>query len=115
MTPHSPLPWRVGPYEGHASDATGRLVAACRGNQNNYDPDVHDMNDANARFIVRACNNHADLLAALKAIIAAHQKSDACSHGEEPDYCDACDFEYAKRLGRAVLASYAVVSKAEQP
>jgi hypothetical protein len=65
---HTPLPWHIGPYPGHISAEDRRLVASCRGHQDNRDDTAMDTNDANAEFIVRAVNAHGDMLAALKGI-----------------------------------------------
>ena len=61
MSKHTPTPWTVAKHERGLVRAQGRTIVVVRetGNQ-----DI----DANAEFIVRACNAHEDLLAALKEI-----------------------------------------------
>jgi hypothetical protein len=58
---HTLLPWY----------ATGRHVQSAAINEDNYvckaDGDSDEQEDANAAFIVLACNNHDSLLAALDA------------------------------------------------
>jgi hypothetical protein len=57
---HSPLPWHVGPH--YKSDVMSRegIVAEARM--------LTPQGIANAEFIVRACNAHDELVAALKAL-----------------------------------------------
>jgi hypothetical protein len=49
-TPQSELPWKVD--KDHIEDSQGRYVAIC----------------VNAAFIVKACNNHENLIGTLKSI-----------------------------------------------
>jgi hypothetical protein len=102
---HSPLPWSVGvANSGDQIDdgapgiesADGWTVcdvwpSAC--------PDCDSLRFAiaNAEFIVRAVNSHADLLAALKAIVAA-------------DEVKSLD-----RIVAAIPAARAAIAKAEGP
>lgn len=62
MSNHSELPWQSSASDGIVRDCNGNFVAAAC---------VTETGDwrANAEFIVRACNSHADLLAACKAAI----------------------------------------------
>lgn len=80
MAEHSPLPWRVAPYEGHVSAENGRLIAGCRGYESNVDARVDYENDANARYIVTAANNHQRLVDALKAARPCVAVSAEASH-----------------------------------
>lgn len=67
MTKHSPLPFKIGPLDTREirdeSDADIAMTL-----DTYVGPDV---SDANAHFIVRACNNHYRLLEACKALIHA--------------------------------------------
>jgi len=61
---HSPLPWHVGPfYKSDIESQSGR-IAECVSLKT-------PRAEANAEFIVRACNSHHELLAALKLACAA--------------------------------------------
>ena len=70
MADHSPLPWQVGPYEGHVSTEHGRLVAGCQGYSDNTNPNVRDENNANAALIVHRVNTYNTLLALVNAVLA---------------------------------------------
>ena len=62
VTPHSPLPWRI---EVHPDNDVTYIRPAGDGDfWVDAMPMYHD--GRNAEFIVRACNTHGDLLAALK-------------------------------------------------
>ena len=61
MTEHTALPLRIVPTESgihHILDAKGNTLASV-------------MGEANARFIVTACNCHAEMLEALKKLVNA--------------------------------------------
>ena len=63
---HTPLPWKLDLGLG-APEIVGnsRRIARVL-----YDPGSEDNEvDYNARFIVRACNSHADLLEALEIVL----------------------------------------------
>lgn len=70
---HSPLPWRV----DTPNDPDGDRVYGIANRdwivadiyQCDDTPLAEDVAEANAEFIVRACNSHADLLAALKIAV----------------------------------------------
>ena len=73
-TQHTPVPWSIGglssnPGEGHVieSDSADRTIAwtansYCTSNDEEY---ISQEDEANAEFIVRACNSHYDLLETL--------------------------------------------------
>ena len=78
MDTHTPTPWAIGNdgtlrnLEGHVFSGA-RLVANCHGHQDGKEL-TRKENEANARFIVIACNAHADLLAALEDVTELIQK-----------------------------------------
>lgn len=114
MSDISPLPWTVGPFEGHVSTTDGRLVAGCRG----FSTTVHlrsmAENDANARFIVKAANHHDALVSALKEIVGSYRLPDGCVHGHEPDYCDACRFQVEKQTSDSIRQAMALLAAVER-
>lgn len=59
---HTELPWRVHPYMSLRVVDQNDITIAGTGT----DSAIRDQWEANARFIVRACNAHTDLLAALE-------------------------------------------------
>ena len=70
-TPHTPTPWRIGRFEGHVIASDDRLVAGCQGY---HSVDSRDVNNANAAFIVEACNAYDRLLAEHRAMETALRK-----------------------------------------
>ena len=70
MTEHTPGPWS---FDGHGINASGERIAKMAQAPYNYDtgqPVRNEIFEANARFIVTACNCHADLLEACKLTAA---------------------------------------------
>jgi len=59
---HTALPWEEHDY--YVSDKDGNTIALT----DNGDPEKFEIHQANAEFIVRACNSHYDLLEALKTL-----------------------------------------------
>lgn len=60
---HTPLPWLQGkPYVEEIHSLRKRTVAITNANDRRFEPE----DEANAEFIVRACNSHYDLLEALR-------------------------------------------------
>ena len=56
---HTPTPWRIDPEIGnYVITDNGKGIAACPA----------PLSDDNAAFIVRACNSHAALVAALEQV-----------------------------------------------
>lgn len=74
MTAHTPTPWVRDPRSGrttmvYSDDATGSAIADCAPSM------VHRSQaecEANAAFIVRACNAHDELVEALSALLSLH-------------------------------------------
>jgi hypothetical protein len=64
LAEYSPIPWRIGPINyADVYDADGEIVALC--------PKGYETTATNAEFIVRACNSHDELLAALTGLMNA--------------------------------------------
>ncbi len=70
-TTHTPLPWRTVSYSGN--DGRGVEIHTCGDTLTypvariiDHDPDI-EMLEADAAFIVLACNSHYELLAALES------------------------------------------------
>ena len=59
-TNHTPLPWAYG---------NGAVWADCNGEGNSPKEVASYVEEADGEFIVRACNNHEELLAALDSMI----------------------------------------------
>jgi len=75
---HTPGPWRIlaqSPYRGGAEICAGDSTVAVMYREVGYDDwqDVEPLPqaEANAAFIVRACNAHEELVKALKASLLA--------------------------------------------
>lgn len=66
MAEHSKTPWRLGKNGGDDTVFAGnRVVAMC-----DTDVNAPHVDKANAAFIVRAVNCHAELVAALELLVA---------------------------------------------
>jgi hypothetical protein len=74
---HTPTPWRIctnAQFSSEVETADGSLsIALAHAKGHDLLPDAYeapedDVSDANAAFIVRACNAHDDLVAALEAV-----------------------------------------------
>ena len=63
MTQHTPTPWEIRATTGLHSE-----VAGLPDKDGNYVP-IGYITDPDARFIVKACNNHDALLAACKLVM----------------------------------------------
>jgi len=74
MSKRTPGPWFLEDdcIRAKTSDSGTVSVAVCRG----WDTRWEKEQKANAEFIVRACNAHDDLLAALEGFLAAREKVD---------------------------------------
>lgn len=97
MSTHTPGPWRVKPYLTPDRDDDPMMVyQVIAGDlQERFDnlpmdeneeqalDEIHAENEANAAFIVRACNTHEDLVKACKATIA-HRGKDFLDNTIEP-------------------------------
>ena len=66
---HTPTPWHIGPYYKQDIESPTGHIATCRS---------VPAGEANAEFIVRACNAHDALVEALREIqtLAAYMQSD---------------------------------------
>jgi hypothetical protein len=86
---HTPGPWHIGVREAEKViyDAHGWAVANCTMYQGQDSPEPK----ANADFIVRACNAHDDLLAALITAVRVMQDNniDESMAGEFEQFTDA--------------------------
>jgi len=75
-TKHTPTPWRID-HRAKTAVVGSRnyVVAACGGYANNTrdQTELSEELEANAEFIVLACNVHDELVAALKALHACHR------------------------------------------
>lgn len=74
MTPHTPTPWVARCNTIFNTGTNPALKIADIPNLHTYGKRLetdHDVEQANLQFIVTACNAHADLLAALEALVSA--------------------------------------------
>jgi hypothetical protein len=65
---HTETPWTLGKGTVRIRNAENVLVAECYTTGNSIRYPGKEEREANAEFIVRACNSHAKLVEALKAI-----------------------------------------------
>jgi hypothetical protein len=75
MAKHTPTPWNTSPgILGTIYALCVPIAHTCSGEGYDWVPGTRfltsDIADANAKFIVRACNSHYELLAALKSLTA---------------------------------------------
>jgi hypothetical protein len=75
---HTALPWKLGPTQDTVEDAEGVELVRMVEDHVRYDGEADHYlvlpYAANAAFIVRAVNNHAALLQALKDVMAVHRQ-----------------------------------------
>ena len=76
---HTPTPWT---QQGEVITKDGATIAKAWLNGLYEDAGAHDLQQDNARFIVRACNAHDELVAALEEI------RQGCI-ARRPGHCDA--------------------------
>ena len=105
---HSPLPWRVhdrerrcivrGPEDRDHVDY--RDVALCHEFAHSGDG-AEQSDEANARYIVNACNLYPELIAALRDVLPLAVDLDDCDHANR--YCN-CKLRAVIERARAVLA-----------
>lgn len=75
---HTALPWK---YEGPCyTDNGGKYLSIITEDCANEVLDEYGVNEADAEFIVKACNSHYELLEALTEIHEAAKKLDANWH-----------------------------------
>lgn len=71
---HTPTPWSLGRQDDYSVkrviETANDYIASCDGSES------EDVDEANAAFIVLAVNNHDNLVATLKALIAVHRQQD---------------------------------------
>jgi hypothetical protein len=100
---HTPTPWQIGEYTPYTVEHGRRSICSTGGYSSNVNPErVSAENIANAEFIVRACNSHERVVAALKAIIACEAYPGHIAREPYPATCMSirCD---ALKLGIAAL------------
>ena len=97
---HTPGPWRVQPYNQRDASAICDLGWNLQvGSDAPMDEALgEDETKANAAFIVRACNSHEELLAALKGLVPY-----------QATWSEPAKTPY----GRAIAAANAAIAKAE--
>ena len=76
MSKHTPTPWAHNGYTARGeyhkacavwtADDETFICSTTRGKMRMYDADSSETKDANAKFIVRACNAHDELLALVR-------------------------------------------------
>lgn len=79
MTVHTPTPWFLAGSEIHDRPTTYDANGARTGSTPNSIAEVHVMpfgeQDANAAFIVHACNNHARLVEVLEEVLEERDRA----------------------------------------
>lgn len=99
MSKHSPLPWRtLLPNDTLIVSATGVETAQTLGDYHAGDADVME---ADAAFIVRACNSHHDLLEALRYYASPEAWTVNQVEGADGDYGAKARAAIAKATGEA--------------
>ena len=83
--PHTPTPWRVDPVDGDLiiADIDGGIVAEVWGGDGERSAEAVE---ANAAFIVRACNAHDGFVAALKLALDALNTAPRFRVGDKDSY-----------------------------
>ncbi len=84
---HTPTPWHTKNNETEIADSRGWRIAYVSFEA----PRTADERDANAAFIVRACNSHEQLLEACKALLICLRSAECsstcpidCTVGDRP-------------------------------
>lgn len=87
MSAHTPTPWRQGKsfpeFVIGCEEPDGRIIADLGGHR--------DVAFANAEYIVRAVNNHEELLEALKWAMGTGRLTYMRRNSANGSYCDAVD------------------------
>ena len=104
--PGTPLPWRLsepwgapnGGYTLEAVNAPGYIADVYAGHHPDDGVDA-DAGAANGAYIVRACNAHADLLAACEAALTDWHSHPRNFERKEPDYLPMLRAAIAKAEG----------------
>ena len=115
---HTPVPWTSETRFGHTSDGSPRQVITAESVDRIAVMSLRGAAESdlsNARYIVQACNSHADLLEACAALLAADDEHTRY-YENIPDGCTA-DPAHATRLtqadNRARKALRAAIAKAK--
>ncbi len=98
MNKHTALPWHTN-LRSHPSDQVfsgDDIVADCK-----WTMHTHDIREANAAFIVQACNAHDDLVAALEAASKGYQGMFDAMPVAWQTYANIIDEALAKARGEA--------------
>lgn len=116
---HSPLPYKwVTPADSdkfthelmYLVDGNGLKILSCGDSTHYYPSEGEEPYSADAEFIVRACNNHYELLEALKKVRHVSQKAIDGYENEQDSMC-------ADGVYECVINNYeaaqAAISKAE--
>ena len=84
MSEHTPLPWRLADYGPMSGDVIRFEIYSGDAHICDIDPDVEGAPEAeaNATYIVRACNAYPKLVAAMKAVIARFGHAEQQEHDE---------------------------------
>lgn len=102
MSAHSPLPWRLGFADDNVAFVNAGRNTVCK-----CDSDGGEIVPrANAEFICRAVNHHAELVEALKALVPPMPPADANCHS------GICSQDKCAHCGRIAVA-IAVLAKAQ--
>lgn len=84
---HTPLPWAIkdiGDMQILTSVEAGkRGICSTGGYSDNRDHSAHDESEANAAYIVKACNAFPELVGALKEAISELEEATVCCLGED--------------------------------
>ena len=97
MTQHTKTPWESHNGEITTRQENGRSYRRIAAVQDYGLGSLPEVDEANAEFIVRACNSHGDLLAALKQLRSINPMSD---YNELRDARTVADEAIAKAEGR---------------
>jgi len=82
MTRHTPTPWRLSPESPRIikPDYSRCLIASAMGHPNSGFYPSDEEADANAAFIVVACNAHDELVATLSRLVAESTHHDGAEY-----------------------------------
>ena len=96
---HSPLPWRV--YDVGLNDIPGEDFRLLDGNSNHI-MDESGIDEADARFIVLACNHFEEMreFIAIVESCSGWQKDSEGNYFEENGICPACVEDASKLLAK---------------
>lgn len=100
-TPHTPTPWRIVETNLGLAIVGADIEDLAALPQGKWGPGSAEQKKANADFIVRACNAHDDLLAALETLLADAEAHAYARFGVDPG---ATDEPEANKIARAAIA-----------